>query len=149
MIMFRRRMPPRLRHWWNCDGILETESPPLTDVLDQLERWVLSLPWVEPALSDSDGEGLRAFALVCPPLGCDSVWLFIAHEGEAAEGLDVNVVLPRKLGRRGAELGWADQVLELSSNRVVASVSTPTTAAELCALQALLVVAYDAAFEPI
>ncbi len=111
--MFRRRMPAKLRPRWICAGTREAESAPLTDALDQLERWVLSLPWVEPVLDDADGEGLRAFAVVCPPLGCDTLWLLIADD-EGGNGFEVNVVLPRKLGRRGVARGWAVQLLDLS-----------------------------------
>jgi hypothetical protein len=139
-------MPLNLQQWWNLDGGSKLESARVSEAIDVLERWALSLPWVEPVFNGDDGEGLRAFAVVCPPLGCDTVWLFIANEHEGEAGFEVNVVLPRKLGRRGVRLGWATQVLDLSADRVVASVGTPTTAAELSALQALLIQAYEAAF---
>jgi hypothetical protein len=61
-------------------------------------------------------------------------------------GIEVHVVLPRPLAHRGAGVGWAMPIVDVDEGRVVVGVASPTTASELRALQALLVVAYDSAF---
>jgi hypothetical protein len=127
-------------------GAIPTELPLLDCPLGQLECWVLSLPWVERAATLAGDERIRGFAVVCPPLDRHSVWLSIGVEGDAAERFDVHVVLTRPLACRGVASGWAQPLLDLSADRVIVGVATPTTTKELSALQSLLGVAYNAAF---
>jgi hypothetical protein len=60
--------------------------------------------------------------------------------------IEVLVALPRALADRGGAVGWAVHIVDADEARVVVGVATPTTASELRALEALLVVAYDNAF---
>jgi hypothetical protein len=127
-----------------------TEAPPtalpsLDGTLGQLERWVLSLPWVERAVTLTSDERIRGFAVVCPPLGCHAVWLSIGV-ADSRGRFDVHVVLTRPLACRGVASGWAEPLLEIGTDRVIVGVATPTTVEELGALQSLLGVAYNAAF---
>jgi hypothetical protein len=136
-----------VRRWSNLTA-LTTEADPrlLHDPLGQLERWVVGLPWVERAVTLAGDERIRGFAVVCPPLGCHSIWLSIGVEQDPREGFDVHVVLTRPLAHRGVAVGWAEPLLDLSPERVIVGVATPTTPTELSALQSLLKVAYNAAF---
>jgi hypothetical protein len=144
------RAPAKLVQHWLSSGDVnqEAEPPPLADAPGQLERWVLSLPWVERAGMLAGEERAGEFAVVCPPLGCRSVWLFVTAQEDDCDDFDVYVVLPRQLAQRGVAVGWAASLLDLTADRVLAGIATPTTPAELSALQALLGVAYSAAFHP-
>ena len=122
-----------------------TEVPSLDGTLGVLERWVLSLPWVERAVTLTSDERIRGFAVVCPPLGCHAVWLSIGV-ADSRGRFDVHVVLTRPLACRGVASGWAEPLLEIGTDRVIVGVATPTTVEELGALQSLLGVAYNAAF---
>jgi hypothetical protein len=136
-----------VRRWSNLTAVTtEAEPPLLDDPLGQLEHWVLGLPWVKRAVTLAGDERIRGFAVVCPPLGCHSIWLSIGVEEDAQEGFDVHVVLTRPLAHRGVAVGWAEPLLDLSPDRVIVGVATPTTPRELSALQSLLMVAYNAAF---
>ncbi len=63
-------------------------------------------------------------------------------------GPEVAVVLPTRIARRGARIGWATSATDVDRLRSVATIALPTTVPELFALQGLLSVAYSAAFAP-
>jgi hypothetical protein len=135
--MSRWRAPARLvRHWRHAGGATRRAEPlAAADVLEELERWVLSLPWVtrmDPVPGDAS---VDRFAVDCPPLDCLAVWLSIGVGHEPIGSFDIHLVLPRALADRGVNLGWAAPLVDLDADRV-----------ELEALQALLGVGYSAAF---
>jgi hypothetical protein len=116
-----------------------------THLLAELERWVLHLPWVSEVQPSLLEPRVRRFAVICEPLDCVEIWLTI----EPRDGVgtwNIDLVLPSSLAERGAMLGWAAELVDLTDERTVAGVATPTTVSELRALQGLLAVAYGAAF---
>jgi hypothetical protein len=145
--MSRWRAPARLvRHWLHSGAAHHAEPLARDDALDELERWVLSLPWVtrmDPVPGDSS---VDRFAVDCPPLDCLAVWLSVGSGHEPIGSFDIHLVLPRALAERGVSIGWAAPLVDLDADRVVVGVATPTTTVELEALQALLGVGYSAAF---
>ena len=125
---------------------LGVESPLGCDIVDELHRWVVSLPWVVVLESLPGEPTVGRFAVDCPPLECTSVWLTLGPFDEPDGRLDVRVALPRTLAHRGVAVGWAVPMIDLSGDKVVVGVATPTTTTELRAVEALLGVAYSAAF---
>jgi hypothetical protein len=146
--MSRWRAPARLvRHWRHADDAAHDVEPLASaDVLAELQRWVVSLPWVMQMDPIPEEPSVERFAVDCPLLDCRSVWLSIEAGGDGIGSFDIHLVLPRPLARRGVTLGWAAPLVDLDADKVVVGVATPTTSAELQALQALLGVGYGAAF---
>jgi hypothetical protein len=136
-----------VRHWLHSgDATHGADLLAPGDVLDELQRWVLSLPWVTRMDPPPAEPAVERFAVDCPPLGCRSVWVSIGAGGDGAESYDIHLVLPRPLAQRGVSIGWAAPLVDLDADRAVVGVATPTTGTELQALQALLGVGYSAAF---
>jgi hypothetical protein len=148
--MFSWRAYRKAVRGWSCltSTTPEAERQQLDDPLGQLECWALSLPWVQRAATLAGHDDIRGFAVVCPPLGCHSVWLSIGDAGLGTQGFQVHVVVTRELANRGAAIGWAHPLVDLTSDRVVVGVATPTQLTELSALQSLLGLAYNAVFHP-
>ena len=80
------------------------------DLVDELELWLLHLPWVAewpPTVHDPQ---VRRFAIECDPLGWNAAWLLVG-QFDGLDGLDgileVHVVVPNALAQRGLESGWA------------------------------------------
>jgi hypothetical protein len=110
-----------------------------------LQQWASSLPWVHVRTPCDERELVR-FAIDCPPLGCDRVWLLIDAPFSPALPPTILVVLPGAVAHRGVATGWAVAITELGDDRQVVAVGTPSTGAEYRALQALLALAYEASF---
>ena len=148
--MSRWRAPTRRVRQWLHSGEAGrgADTAALTPgvVLDELRRWVVSLPRVTQ-LDPLPTEGsVDRFAVDCPPLDRRSAWVSLGTGGDGAESFDIHVVLPRALAQRGVHIGWAAPLADLDADKVVVGVATPTSDAELQALQALLGVGYTAAF---
>jgi hypothetical protein len=117
-----------------------------TAVLRELQGLCCSLPWVVQLPSVPGEPTLRRFAVECPPLGCSSVWLLMGRFDAEDGVIELLAALPRTLADRGMAAGWAVSIADDDHGRVVVGVATPTTALELRALEALLIVAYTNAF---
>ena len=115
-------------------------------LVDELCNWARSLPWVIEWPAEP-GES-RCLTVACAPLGCRRVWLVVCPSGGVGDDPDLQVVLPRRIGHRGVAVGWGVLITELDEDRMLVGVAVPTTIAELQALEALLKVAYEAAFAP-
>jgi hypothetical protein len=116
------------------------------DLVDELQRWLLHLPWVAewpPTVHDPQ---VRRFAIECDPLGWNAAWLLVGQFDGLDGILEVHVVLPDALAQRGLETGWALPLVSLNERLSVVSVLMPTTSAELRALEDLLAVAYNSMF---
>jgi hypothetical protein len=145
--MSRWRAPARLvRHWLHTGDAHGAEPLASADVLAELERWVLSRPWVTQMEPPPGDPSVERYAVDCPPLDCLAVWLSIGAGHDPIGSFDIHLVLPRALAERGVSIGWAAPLVDLDADRVVVGVVTPTTTVELEALQALLGVGYSAAF---
>jgi hypothetical protein len=135
----------RLRRSLERPPVLYHEAGSL-EIIDELHRWVLGLPWVvELPLPPAELSGHR-FVVECPPLGRRVAWMLLAPVGELGFALDLHVVLPQHIARRGVAMGWAVPITHVDTDREAVGVALPTTTTELCALQRLLLVAYTAAF---
>jgi hypothetical protein len=121
-------------------------APERSAVVDELCTWAGSLPWVvqEPLPA---GEGaVQRFTVDCPPLGCRRTWLTLQQSEALACALELFVVLPWRVARRGIAVGWAALVGELGDDLLIVGVAVPSTSTELLPLEALLGVAYGSAF---
>src|SRR5579864_9208657 len=74
-------------------------------LLDELERWVLHLPWVSEVQPSLLEPRVRRFAVICEPLDCVEIWLTIETR-DGAGTWNIGLVLPSSLAKRGAMLGW-------------------------------------------
>src|SRR5260370_19835697 len=88
--------PPAHRDWIRTAagavGLEDLVAP--FDVIDELTRWVLGLPWaieLPPTRSDSS---VRRFAIDCPPLDGQAVWLLIGSFEDPALPDEIHVALP-------------------------------------------------------
>jgi hypothetical protein len=126
---------------------LEDLVAPL-DVIDELTRWVLGLPWaieLPPTGSDSS---IRRFAIDCPPLDCQAVWLLIGSFEDPALPDEIHVALPNTIASIAVAVGWATPAADANDGCLLVGVTTPTTNTELRGLQAVLQLAYQYAFPP-
>jgi hypothetical protein len=125
-----------------------TDVPVGLDDLIDLEtcstryEWGRSLPWVDESRFPGPAGVGRRFVIDCPSLASRGPW-FAAIV--VADALEVLVVLPDLLPRRGVTRGWASSSSVLDADRRIATVALPTTAMELRALPELVTVGYSPA----
>jgi hypothetical protein len=62
------------------------------------------------------------------------------------DAFEIHVTVSPSLAHRGVVAGWAVPIDGLPDGRITVGVAVPTTVEELCALEAMLEVAYCAAF---
>jgi hypothetical protein len=126
---------------------LENLVAPL-DVIDQLTRWVLGLPWAIELPATPSDPTVRRFGIDCPPLGCRAVWLLVGSFDAAALPDEIHVALPDAIATIAVAVGWATPGADIRDGRFLVGVATPTTGTELQGLQAVLQLAYQCAFPP-
>ena len=112
---------------------------------DELLRWAASLPWVVP-LPRRDRSELLRFAVDCPILECNGVWLLADTSEDLGMPLSIIVVLPGAIAHRGVASGWAVPITDLGDDRGVVAVASPRGPTEAGALQALLMLSYTSLF---
>jgi hypothetical protein len=112
---------------------------------DELLRWAASLPWVVQ-LPRRDPSELLRFAIDCPILACNGVWLLADTSDDLGMPLSIIVVLPGAIARRGVASGWAVPVTDLGEDQRVVAVASPRGPTEASALQALLMLSYTSLF---
>jgi hypothetical protein len=140
----RRHGAPRILHrFLGFDEAAADEH----GLVEELHRWALGLPFVQeldpiPVVPD-----LRRFAVSCPPLQCSAVWLLTGRFEPNLPGPEVNIyaVLPRSLA---PAIEGAGGILgpDLPDQRRFVAVGAATNAAELLALEDVLLIAYMSAF---
>jgi hypothetical protein len=115
-------------------------------ILDELRRWVTSLPWVRERTGPA-GSTIRRFTVDCPPLARASTWLLIGSFDDLDEWEpEIHLVLPGPIADLGVTNGWAVLEARMPGNHAVVAVQNPTNPAELRALEALVLIAYSTAF---
>ena len=116
------------------------------DLLDELHRWVLGLPFVEELNPVPSAPHVRRFAVCCPFLGCSSVLLLTGRFGmdEPEHGDAVSAVLPQPMARAlaaGANVGP-----DLPGDRHLVAMKSPASPDELLGLEDVLLTAYLSVF---
>jgi hypothetical protein len=117
------------------------------ELLDELHRWALGLPFVVELEPVPSAPGLRRFAVDCPELQCSVVWLLTGgFEPDVSEhDVGVYAVLPQSIAQAlaggGGRLGP-----DLPDDRRFVAMGAPSHPGELIGLEDLLVTAYSLAF---
>lgn len=117
------------------------------ELVDELQRWALGLPFVEELGRVAAAPHVRRFAVDCPPLSCASVWLLTGgYEAEVSDDVTVYAVLPRSLARALAGAGGSFGP-NLPGGRCFVAMGTPTGPDELLGLEDVLLAAYTSVFD--
>jgi hypothetical protein len=131
-----------LQRWLGLDEGFAGEQ----DLIGELHRWVLGLPFVEEINPVPSAPHVRRFAVCCPFLGCSSVLLLTGRFGtdEHDHGDAVSAVLPQPMARAlavGASAGP-----DLPGDRHLVAMKSPASPDELLGLQDVLLMAYLSVF---
>jgi hypothetical protein len=119
------------------------------ELIDELHRWAMGLPFVEELDSVPSAPDLCRFAINCPPLNCAAVWLLTGGFDPEGPESDVNVyaVLPQSVAQAlagpGGKLGP-----DLADDRRFVAMGAPARPGELLGLEDVLLAAYSFAFTP-
>src|SRR5690348_7638248 len=133
----RRRRDARLVHRFLGLDEPTTDAPQL---VDELHRWALGLPFVNELDRVVSVPHVRRFAVDCPSLSCSAVWLLTGgYEAEVPDDLNVYAVLPRSLAHAFAGAGGSLGP-DLSDGRRFVAMGAPTRPDELLSLEDLLLV---------
>jgi len=117
------------------------------ELVDELHRWALGLPFVEELEPVRSAPDIRRFAVDCPPLDCSAVWLLTGgfEPDVAAREVGVYAVLPQSLAQ--ALVGAAGRLApDLPADRRFVSIGLPARPEELRGLEDILLAAYSLAF---
>lgn len=125
---------------------LEEDFADEHELIDELHRWVLGLPFVEELNAVPSAPHVRRFAVCCPFLGCSSVLLLTGRFGtdEHDHGDAVSAVLPRPIARTLA--ARANVGPDLPGDRHLVAMKSPASADELLSLEDVLLTAYLSVF---
>jgi hypothetical protein len=126
-------------------GLVE-EIPGEQQLIDELHRWVLGLPYVEEINPVPSAPDIRRFAVCCPFLGCASVLLLTGRFGTGEEVHDetVSAVLPQRMAR--ALTGRGSVGPDLPGDRRLVAMKPPESPGGLVALEDVLLTAYVSVF---
>jgi hypothetical protein len=140
----RRRRDARLAHRFLG---LDEPTADARQLVDELHRWALGLPFVNELDCVPSVPHVRRFAVDCPPLNCSAVWLLTGgYEAEVPDDLNVYAVLPRSLAHA---VGGAGESLgpDLPDGRRFVAMGAPRRPDDLFGLEDVLLVAYMSVFE--
>jgi hypothetical protein len=84
--------------------------------------WVRSLPWVVERPYPI-AQGVRTFAVDCPPLGIRRVWLVTGLRQQFGDALDISVIVPAEVSARVERDGWGRSVATMPADHVLMSAS--------------------------
>jgi hypothetical protein len=126
---------------------LDEPAADARQLVDELHRWALGLPFVNELDCVPSVPHVRRIAVDCPSLNCSAVSLLTGgYEAEGPDDLNVYAVLPRSLAHAFAGVGGSLGP-DLPDGRRFVAMGSPTSPDELLGLEDLLLVAYMAVFE--
>ena len=130
------------KHVLKSTGTSTTTTIDDRQALERIHTFVLSLPWVVER-PHAFADGIRMFAVDCEPLGLERLWLVTGIGGEpSAEGMRVEVILPKAEARRAEKAGWGVRGTPMPTNHVVMRTYAASDAADT---DALILTAYGCA----
>jgi hypothetical protein len=128
------------------DEPVDEPSVDREDLVDELHRWVVGLPFVEELDAVTDAPEIRRFAVSCPLVDGGPVMLLTGAlaTGDDARHHIVMAVLPRAVARRiGSEEGLGP---DLPGDRCLVAMKSPTSSDELIGVEDIVLTAYLSTF---
>jgi len=102
--------------------------------LDDLHRWVQSLPWVEQRPTGL-AHGVHLFRVECPPLDRSATWLVTGLGDDVhAPPRSIAVLVPSVVASVIERLGWGRTAMPMPEQRALVKASVALPDADLRAL---------------